>query len=198
MSDLQSNDRERAGALGLRGLLGTAVGIGLVLLVPLLAMQWTDEVRWEASDFLVAGGLLAAAAAAYRLVLGASRARGSRAARVGVGLLVLGALLLVWTNLAVGLIGDEHHEANLLYLAVLATLVLGGLRARGRADRLAATAFLAVGLLAGIVVLAIALDWGGPRGGAPELLLLHGPFLAIFAAAGLLLARGAAASPDPA
>lgn len=35
-----------------------ALTTGLLLLVPLVAMQFTDEVDWGGGDFVVAGGLL--------------------------------------------------------------------------------------------------------------------------------------------
>lgn len=72
----------------------------VLLLVPLVAMQFTSEVLWGPGDFLVAACLLFAAGMAYRL--GAHRVRTSRQ-RVAVGLLVLGALVTVWAELAVGL-----------------------------------------------------------------------------------------------
>jgi hypothetical protein len=40
------------------------------------------------------------------------------------GLAVGTALFLVWSNLAVGLIGSENNPANMMYLGVLAVFLL--------------------------------------------------------------------------
>ncbi len=113
----------------------------LLLLVPLVAMQFTDEVNWSPGDFLVAWVLLAGAGLAYQLVTGQSN---NGTYRVAVGVAVATALALVWVNLAVGLIGDGNHSGNLLYGAVLLIGVGGALlarlQARGMARALFATA----------------------------------------------------------
>ena len=54
-------------------------------------------------------------------------------------------LLLVWINLAVGIIGSENNPANLMYFGVIFVGVIGAgiarFRARGMARALFATAF---------------------------------------------------------
>ncbi|MGI9605951.1 MAG: hypothetical protein ACR2P0_07400 [Acidimicrobiales bacterium] len=70
-----------------------------LLLVPLVAMQFTDEVEWTLGDFIVGGALLFSAGSAYALL---SRERGP-GYRAAVGLAVAAALLAVWATLAVGL-----------------------------------------------------------------------------------------------
>lgn len=72
----------------------------LLLLVPLIAMQFTDEGSWGIGDFVAAGCLLFAAGMAY--ALGARRAR-SGPQRALIALLVLATLGIVWAELAVGL-----------------------------------------------------------------------------------------------
>ncbi len=74
----------------------------LMLLVPLVAMQFTDEVAWDLRDFLAAAALLLGSGMAY--VLAARRARRSRH-RVAIGVLVFVVLAGVWAELAVGLVG---------------------------------------------------------------------------------------------
>jgi hypothetical protein len=74
----------------------------LISLVPLLAMQVTDEVAWDETDFLAAFGLLAGAGLGYELVVKKVRTQPSRAA---LGAALVGALLLVWMELAVGVFG---------------------------------------------------------------------------------------------
>ena len=45
---------------------GTAV---IMLLIPLVAMQFTDEVDWDVADFAIFGAMLAAAGGAFELVV---------------------------------------------------------------------------------------------------------------------------------
>jgi hypothetical protein len=72
----------------------------MLLLVPLVAMQFTAEVIWAPGDFVAAGLLLFGAGMAY--MLAARRSRTTRQ-KVVVGALVFAVLAVVWAELAVGL-----------------------------------------------------------------------------------------------
>lgn len=77
------------------------LGTAALLLVPFVAMQLTREVNWGPGDFLVAGMLLAGAGLAWVGVSRRVRAPGRRIVlKAGVAL----ALLLVWAELAVGIV----------------------------------------------------------------------------------------------
>ena len=169
----------------------------LILLLPLIAMQFTDEVVWDVTDFAVAGALLVGVGVTFELV---ARKMGSIAYRVAVGVALAAALLLVWVNLAVGLIGSEDELANLMYYGVLAVGLIGAFVARfqprGMARALFATA------LAQMLVAAIALSagLGSPWSGPLEILLLNGFFAALFVGSALLFreaARTASVSLPP-
>lgn len=73
-----------------------------ILLLPFLAMQFGTEVSWSTFDFVVAGVLLAGTGLAY--VLSTMKMRSSRS-RLAIGAVLAVALLLVWAELAVGIIG---------------------------------------------------------------------------------------------
>ena len=45
-----------------------ALAVTCILLLPVLAMQFTDEVVWDLTDFAVAGALLLGAGFTYELV----------------------------------------------------------------------------------------------------------------------------------
>lgn len=71
-------------------MLRVALVTGLLLLVPLVAMQFTDEVRWNLADFVVAGALLFGVSAARSKdrqpnVSRRRRCCGGRNAHAGVG-----------------------------------------------------------------------------------------------------------------
>lgn len=77
-----------------------ALGTALLLLVPLVAMQFTGEVAWGPVDFLAAGALLFGAGMAFSL---AARQLQTRRQRVAVALVIAAGLAIVWAELSVGL-----------------------------------------------------------------------------------------------
>lgn len=99
--------------------------VGLLLLVPLTAMQYTEEVDWSLFDFVFMGALLMSVGAVYEVAM---RMTDSTAYRVAVGIAVVTTFLLVWINGAVGIIGDG--PINLLYLGVIMTGIVGALIAK--------------------------------------------------------------------
>lgn len=113
----------------------------LILMVPLVAMQFTNEVNWDTFDFVVAAVLLIGSGLAFEFTARKCR---HLAYRIGVGLAVFTGLLLVWINLAVGLIGNENHPANLMYFAVVVLGFAGAIFSRfqplGMSRALCATA----------------------------------------------------------
>ena len=74
----------------------------VLLIVPLIAMQFTTEVDWTASDFIIGGALLFGTAGVIDLVL---RNVKTSKNRIIFSLLVLAVLFLVWAELAVGVFG---------------------------------------------------------------------------------------------
>jgi hypothetical protein len=74
----------------------------LLLLIPFIAMQFTGEVKWSPSDFIVAAVLLAGTGISCELVLRKVRRISQRIALCAT---LLTALLLVWLELAVGIFG---------------------------------------------------------------------------------------------
>ncbi|MBI2512716.1 MAG: hypothetical protein HYV96_12110 [Opitutae bacterium] len=110
----------------------------LLLLVPLVAMRFTAEVKWTGSDFVVAYVVLASAGLAFRFLFRRAADWTTRAAATAA---VGSTLFMTWVNMAVGLVGRENHPANALYLGVLAIGILGPLAANFRPRGLARTFF---------------------------------------------------------
>lgn len=117
-----------------RSLTRVSLFTGPLLSVPLVAMQFTAEVDWTLSDFIIMGALLLSVGMALELV--ASR-RGPVAYRLAAAGAVLTTLLLVWSNLAVGFIGSGPNAANLLAGAVPAVALAGAVAARFQARGMA-------------------------------------------------------------
>lgn len=92
------------------------VGAGLILLLPLVAMQFNTEVQWTATDFVFAGIMLATLVGAFELVV---RLSGNIAYRGAVVVAALTGFLLVWINLAVGIVGSEDNAINLIFFLPL-------------------------------------------------------------------------------
>lgn len=76
--------------------------VGVILLIPFIAMQYTGEVNWSLFDFIVAGALLFGAGLGIDFALKKVIKKEYRVLSV-IGILVV--LFLVWAELAVGVFG---------------------------------------------------------------------------------------------
>lgn len=109
--------------------------LAALLALPAVAMQFTAEVNWTVSDFVTMGVLFALLGLGGELV---ARKSASGWYRAGMGVALLTAFLLIWVNLAVGIIGSEQNDANLMFAGVLAVGVGGACLARVAAAGMAA------------------------------------------------------------
>jgi hypothetical protein len=162
-----------------RSVLSVALATALILLVPLLAAP-----AWTLSDFVTAGALIFGTGLAYVLV---ARTGGNIAYRLALGVALAAAFLLVWINLAVGIIGEPDEGANLMYIGVLAVGIAGVFVARFRPQEMA-RALMATALAQALVAL-IALLFGLGSGSPPGvlgILILNGFFVLLFVASALL------------
>jgi len=76
--------------------------VAVLLLIPLIAMQFTNAVNWNMFDFIVAGGLLLGTGLLCELVM---RKVKKTNYRISICAVLLAALLLTWAELAVGIFG---------------------------------------------------------------------------------------------
>ena len=106
----------------------------ILMLLPLIAMQFTNEVNWTGSDFVFAAVLFGSVGLTLELIVRKSR---SLAYRLGAAIAVVVAFLTVWVNAAVGMIGSEDTPYNLLFLGVLVAALVGAVVARFRAAGMA-------------------------------------------------------------
>ncbi|WP_316738976.1 hypothetical protein [Pedobacter aquatilis] len=79
------------------------VVIATILSIPLIAMQFNNEVKWGLLDFVVAGTLLLTTGLAIELVI---RNVKTPRARAILFFIILLALFLIWAELAVGIFGS--------------------------------------------------------------------------------------------
>jgi hypothetical protein len=163
---------------------GLALATAFLLLIPLVAMQFTDEVVWTLSDFVVAGSLLFGTGLTYKLITGKSDAI---IYRVAVGFALFTGLFLIWVNLAVGIIGSENNPFNVLYFGVIVVGIIGAFMARFQSEGMARAMFAMV--LAQALVTAIALVGGfyqSPPGTVFHLIGINGFFITLFVVSALL------------
>jgi len=81
---------------------GIFVTVAILLLIPLVAMQFTEEVDWGILDFVVMGFLLLSVGLAIEFVLRKVKTTEYRLLLCG-GILL--AFFLIWAELAVGIFG---------------------------------------------------------------------------------------------
>ena len=76
--------------------------VGMLLLIPFIAMQFSPEVNWSLSDFVVMGALLSITGMGINLVLSKVSNFNKRVLLIAAVLL---GFLLIWAELAVGIFG---------------------------------------------------------------------------------------------
>lgn len=156
-------------------------GAACLLLLPLVAMQFTREVQWTATDFMVMGGLLALACGALELAVRVAR---NHAYVLGACIAVALGFFTTWINLAVGIVGEPGNPANLAFFGVLAVALLGAAIARLRAQGMARA--MAVAALAQVAAGAVALAQDSREG-----VILSAVFVALWLASAWLFGKAA-------
>jgi Kef-type K+ transport system membrane component KefB len=94
MTNLRTTSKQR--------LIATFGIIAFLLAIPLVAMQFTNEVDWKLGDFIIMGALLTATGLAIELV---TRKVKTANGRILLTIAILIVLFLIWAELAVGVFG---------------------------------------------------------------------------------------------
>ena len=124
-------------------------GAALLLLLPLVA-GWP----WSLSDFVFIGTLFGLVGAGIELAVRKRNAAFSLAAGLALG----ASLLSAWIPGAVGIIGSERDDANILYVGVVVIALLGSIGALFRPSGMAA-AMAAAGIAELLIPFAAWLLW---------------------------------------
>ena len=160
-----------------------------MLLLALVAKQFIGEVSWV-DNLAQTGALLIGVGIAVEL---ASRKTGEAAYRAAVGLALGSGLGLVWVNGAVGIIGSEDNEANLMYGGVIVVGAIGAVIARFKPEGMARALFATA--LAQTLVAVIGLV-GRMGSGSLEIVTINGFFVALFVGSAVLFSKAARGRPD--
>ena len=128
------------------------VGASALLTAPAAAMRLGADVDWTTTDFVAAGLMLGAPLAVFELAM---RASGSLFYRAGVAVALGTAFLIAWSNLAVGILGNENDPINLMFFGVIFVGVAGAFLASFRAGGLAIAMTVAAAAQAATAVVAL-------------------------------------------
>ena len=190
---MEGNTEGNGGRRGSRWRIAAWSAVALILLLPLVAMQFTDEVVWDVADFAIFGALLVGVGVTYEL---ATRMTGDTAYRAAVGVALAAAFLLVWVNGAVGIIGSEDNDANLMYFGVLAVGVIGVIIARFQPRGMARALFATALAQASVALVALVARLGSPYSEPLEIVALNGFFIALFVGSAWLFREAAREGPE--
>jgi len=128
-----------------------AVTLGL-LVIPFTASFITSEMQWTLSDYILAWVMFFVAGLSYALV---SRLSSDYRYRAAVGLAAFTGLFMVWSNLAVGIVGNEDNPFNLVYFILIMIGLVAAFWVRFDARGLSRVALGMCFLLAAIAVYAV-------------------------------------------
>ncbi|MCU1337325.1 MAG: hypothetical protein JWO19_2906 [Bryobacterales bacterium] len=167
----------RMNQLGRTMLRVALVALGL-LMVPLVASQVVDGWNWGPGAFVFAYVMFFGTGLAYALI---ARKVGGWAYKAGVGVALVAGFALGWANMVH--VADSENPAKLVYVGVLAVGGAGAWLARLEARGLARTLFA---MAAPLALIAVMLPSGAPPYLARNMAILHGVFVALFTASGLL------------
>lgn len=158
-----------------------------LLLMPLIAMQFSEDVRWTLGDFVMLGALLLTPGLVYELVV---RRSSNAWYRAGAAVALAATVLLVLINGAVGIIGSEDNDANLMYGAVPAVWAIVAAAGRFRAAGMARAMVAAAAAQTLVAVIAMVAGAGSEVAYWPlHIVALTGAFVAVWMAAAWLFQR---------
>lgn len=185
--------QQRSSGTGQRWRLTFWGGAAVLILMPLIAMQFGDDVTWSIGDFALLAALILVPGAAYELVI---RQTSSFWYRAGAVPALATTALLVFVNGAVGVIGSEDNDANLMYGGVVVAWPAVAALGRFRASAMARAMVVAAAAQAIVAVIAIMAGAGSEAERWPlHILVLTAAFIALWIAAAWLFERAARQSP---
>lgn len=167
-----------------RSITNVALVTGALLLIPFIAMQFSEDVVWTISDFVLAGILLFGTGFTYKLI---TRKSADHTFRLAIAFALFSGLFLIWSNLAVGLIGSENNDFNALYFGVIFVGIIGGFISRFKAHGLSITLFVMAAAQALIAVIALMIGMADvPESSVYEIFAVNGFFITLFVVGAML------------
>ena len=159
-----------------------------ILALPLLAATTAYVIDpgfgWSGFDFMLATLLLGGTGLVLDLLLLSRTNRDYRLASViGFG----GLLFLIWSNLAVGIVGSENDPFNQFYFLCLPIIAFGAVLARLKAGGMAKVMAIAATICGALMVAALVLGKHlQPMDSVAEVLIVNMLFVTLFGASAWL------------
>jgi hypothetical protein len=157
--------------------------VAIILSIPFFAMLNSTEVRWSLFDFIFAGVILSSIGLAYEFL---SNIGGNVMYKAGFAIGLLSSFIIIWSNLAVGIIGSEDNPANLMYFGVLAIVFLGAIIAQFKPKGMSFALFAAASAQAIITIIALVANLGAPVNSTSQIVFINAFFIVLWLASGLL------------
>lgn len=133
---------------------------------------------WDVVDFTVFAAMLLGVVVIYTL---ARRNADNMAYRFAVGVALAAAFILIWVNGAVGIIGDENNDANMMFFGVLAVGTIGAIIARFQPQGMARALYATALTQTAVAVIALIAGLGSTAPIWPkDILVLTGFFVALW------------------
>jgi len=159
-----------------------------LLMVPLVAMQFTAEVDWSVFDFILMGTLIFGTGVVYEWI---SSRGNNKSYRIAVSIAVFTVFLLTWVNMAVGIIGSDKKDANLMYFSLIPIGLAGALIVKFQANGMAVVAFVLAGIQMLIPITAFLINKPDFDPGAAAVFAINAVFSMLFIGSGLIFKRSA-------
>ncbi|PKM87007.1 hypothetical protein CVU83_03505 [Candidatus Falkowbacteria bacterium HGW-Falkowbacteria-2] len=175
-----------------KNVIGVFIAVALLLMIPLLAMQFNSGFVWSLGDFIIAGILLLGAGLTYEFVSSRSKSIIYRFAVAGA---IGSSLFLIWANLAVGLIGNENNPANVLFYLVIMVGIVGAILSRLKSRGMARTMFAMATTQVLVPVVAFLIWRPEFNAGVVQVFGVTVFFAFLFSASGLLFLQASTADP---
>lgn len=167
-----------------RHLLYIAIATISLLLIPLIAMQFSAEVNWTPFDFLFAGILIFGTGLTFKIL---TRNASSNLYKIASASALGSGLFLIWANGAVGIIGSENNDFNTLYFLVIFVGIIGLFASRMNARRLSHTLFAMAGTQLILTVVALFSGMAQlPYSSVSEIIAVNGFFITWFVVSAIL------------
>ena len=144
---------------------------------------------WDVVDYTVFGAMLLGVGVIYTL---ARRNADNRTYHFAVGVALAAAFILIWMNGAVGIIGDESNNANIMYFGVLAVGITGAIVARFQPHGMVRALYATALAQAAVAVIALIAGLGSTAPIWPkDILILTGFFAALWLLSAWLFGKAA-------
>lgn len=165
-----------------KNIIRIVIGTVVILLIPLIAMQFTEQVQWGFFDFIFMGILLLGTGLSFEYI---SSKGNTLSYRIAVGLAALTGLALIWINAAVGIIGDDNPR-NLMYIGVVLLGLIAASISQFKPAKMANALYLTAAAQFLVPIIAIATKNPDMAPDIVRVFVLNSVFVVLWIGSGLL------------